>query len=356
MELVELGGSGLRVSRVGLGCNNFGGRLDLAATRAVVDAALDVGGHVLGHCGELRRGRRERALPRRDPGGSSRPGRARDEVRVGQRDGRRVGGGRPQGDRRLARAASNRPRRPLLPAQARSLDPDCGDARRARRARPSGQGARDRLLELLRGAPRRSRSRRAGARHGALHGPPEPLQPARAARRLRCASALSRARRRVHPVLPARERAADREVQARRARTGGNEAGGARDRGGAVRSGRGARPPSQRNAVTRCTSSRSPASRRPPASARSSRARRNRSRCERTRPRRPGGCPPTRSTRSPDSEARGRAEGPDPVARQSLPLSWSLEESESTFVETTENDLSSCTSTWRPPASVTSTS
>jgi aryl-alcohol dehydrogenase-like predicted oxidoreductase len=43
MELVELGDSGLRVSRVGLGCNNFGGRLDLAATRAVVDAAVDVG-------------------------------------------------------------------------------------------------------------------------------------------------------------------------------------------------------------------------------------------------------------------------------------------------------------------------
>ena len=31
------------VSRVGLGCNNFGGRLDSAATRAVVDAALDAG-------------------------------------------------------------------------------------------------------------------------------------------------------------------------------------------------------------------------------------------------------------------------------------------------------------------------
>ena len=43
MELVELAGSGLRVSRVGLGCNNFGGRLDLAATRAVVDAALEAG-------------------------------------------------------------------------------------------------------------------------------------------------------------------------------------------------------------------------------------------------------------------------------------------------------------------------
>ena len=43
MELVDLGESGLRVSRVGLGCNNFGGRLGLAETRAVVDAALDAG-------------------------------------------------------------------------------------------------------------------------------------------------------------------------------------------------------------------------------------------------------------------------------------------------------------------------
>ena len=43
MELVDLGGSGLRVSRVGLGCNNFGGRIDFDATRAVVDAALEAG-------------------------------------------------------------------------------------------------------------------------------------------------------------------------------------------------------------------------------------------------------------------------------------------------------------------------
>lgn len=33
----------LEVSVVGLGCNNFGGRLDLAATKAVVNAALDAG-------------------------------------------------------------------------------------------------------------------------------------------------------------------------------------------------------------------------------------------------------------------------------------------------------------------------
>jgi aryl-alcohol dehydrogenase-like predicted oxidoreductase len=41
----ELGG--LRVPAVGLGCNNFGRRVDLAGTRAVVDAALDAGANFL---------------------------------------------------------------------------------------------------------------------------------------------------------------------------------------------------------------------------------------------------------------------------------------------------------------------
>jgi aryl-alcohol dehydrogenase-like predicted oxidoreductase len=39
----RLGNSGLPVSIVGLGCNNFGGRIDAAQTKSVVDAALDVG-------------------------------------------------------------------------------------------------------------------------------------------------------------------------------------------------------------------------------------------------------------------------------------------------------------------------
>ena len=43
MEFRNLGTSGLRVSVVGLGCNNFGGRLDLAATQAVIDRAIDAG-------------------------------------------------------------------------------------------------------------------------------------------------------------------------------------------------------------------------------------------------------------------------------------------------------------------------
>ncbi|HVI34788.1 MAG TPA: aldo/keto reductase [Gaiellales bacterium] len=73
MEHTDLGP--LRVSRVGLGCNNFGGRLDLAATRRVVDAALDAGidlfdtADIYGNgggserlLGELLQGRRDRVV------------------------------------------------------------------------------------------------------------------------------------------------------------------------------------------------------------------------------------------------------------------------------------------------------
>src|SRR5262252_7871559 len=43
MRYRSLGDSGLVVSVAGLGCNNFGRRVDLAGTRAVVDAAIDAG-------------------------------------------------------------------------------------------------------------------------------------------------------------------------------------------------------------------------------------------------------------------------------------------------------------------------
>ena len=43
METRYLGNSGLEVSLVGLGCNNFGRRLDQAQTSDVVSAAIDKG-------------------------------------------------------------------------------------------------------------------------------------------------------------------------------------------------------------------------------------------------------------------------------------------------------------------------
>jgi aryl-alcohol dehydrogenase-like predicted oxidoreductase len=70
-----LGSEGPEVSVVGLGCNNFGGRVDLEGTRAVVDAALEAGvtffdtADVYGNkggseqfLGEVLEGRRDRVL------------------------------------------------------------------------------------------------------------------------------------------------------------------------------------------------------------------------------------------------------------------------------------------------------
>ena len=75
MELRPLGDSDLHVSAVGLGCNNFGGRIDGSATRRVVDAALDTGvnfldtANVYGNrggsetlLGEILEGRRDRVV------------------------------------------------------------------------------------------------------------------------------------------------------------------------------------------------------------------------------------------------------------------------------------------------------
>jgi aryl-alcohol dehydrogenase-like predicted oxidoreductase len=43
MEFRNLGASGLRVSAIGVGCNNFGVRSDAAASQAVIHKALDLG-------------------------------------------------------------------------------------------------------------------------------------------------------------------------------------------------------------------------------------------------------------------------------------------------------------------------
>src|SRR4029079_2804158 len=43
MQIRNLGGSGLRVSAVGLGCNNFGQRQDLDTSRNGMHKAIDLG-------------------------------------------------------------------------------------------------------------------------------------------------------------------------------------------------------------------------------------------------------------------------------------------------------------------------
>jgi aryl-alcohol dehydrogenase-like predicted oxidoreductase len=84
----------LEVSVVGLGCNNFGRRVDVGGTREVVDAALDVGvtffdtaesyggGRSEAFLGEALHGRRDRVVLATKFGGSSAEGRgSHDEIR-----------------------------------------------------------------------------------------------------------------------------------------------------------------------------------------------------------------------------------------------------------------------------------
>lgn len=75
MQKRQLGNSGLSVSVVGLGCNNFGGRIDAASSRRVIDSAIEAGitffdtADIYGNqggsetiIGEALRGRRDRVV------------------------------------------------------------------------------------------------------------------------------------------------------------------------------------------------------------------------------------------------------------------------------------------------------
>ncbi|MGH2859606.1 MAG: aldo/keto reductase [Solirubrobacteraceae bacterium] len=88
-----LGASGLRSAVVGLGCNNFGRRLDLAGTRAVVDSALQEGVTFFDTADIYGRGLSEEYL------GKALNGR-RDEVVLATKFGMDMGDGRgPRGSR-----------------------------------------------------------------------------------------------------------------------------------------------------------------------------------------------------------------------------------------------------------------
>lgn len=86
MDLRTVGRSGLQVSVLGLGCNNFGSRIDEDAARAVVQASLDVGVTFFDTADSYGEGRSEEYLGRA-------LGEHRDEVVVATKFGSRVGDG-----------------------------------------------------------------------------------------------------------------------------------------------------------------------------------------------------------------------------------------------------------------------
>ena len=161
MEFVQLGDSGLRVSRVGLGCNNFGGRIGLEETRAVVDAALEVGVTFF-----------DTAETYGSGGGSERllgeilEGDAIESCsRRSSAEGQGFGDGTAASVRKAIDGSLERLRTDCIDLyhlhKPDPATPIAETLRRARRARARGQGAGDRMLELLGRAARGGRPRRA---------------------------------------------------------------------------------------------------------------------------------------------------------------------------------------------------
>ena len=268
MDYRRLGDSGLKVSEIGLGCNNFGMRIDQAATNAVIDAAIEHGvtffdtADVYGG-----RGKSEEMM------GVALKGK-RDKVVLATkfaspdgrwaRQARRLAALHHGGGRGQPEAAADRLHRPLPDAPARPGHADRGDAERPRRPRDPGQGPLHRQLQLHRLDDRRRRLDVEERAHEPLRLGAEQLLAAGAPRGARGDAGLRAVRPRHAALLPARLGHADRQVQARRG------AGRRHPDGGLGRAGAGRRSATRTStrsrrwkagrpsAATRCWSWRSP--------------------------------------------------------------------------------------------------
>jgi aryl-alcohol dehydrogenase-like predicted oxidoreductase len=228
MTYRQLGDSGLTVSTIGLGCNQIGGKLDLDATRTVVEAAIDVGITLFDTAD----------MYGAEPGASeSLLGQAlvgrRDRVVVATKFGMSMRGTtlpehEARGSRRYIRAS--------IEASLRRLRTDHVDLYQMHEPDPRTpiEETLDALGELVRDGKVRylGSSNFTGwqivdadwvARTSAgapSHQRAERIQPARTRRRDRGHSSRRKRRGRRHSVLPARTRAAERQVPTRQAGAG----------------------------------------------------------------------------------------------------------------------------------------
>ena len=226
MTYRRLGDSGLVVSVVGIGCNNFGRKLDLDGTRAVVDAALDAGITLFDTAdiyGEPQGGSEELL-------GAALKGR-RDDVVLATKFGMDMDGlngadcGARGSRRYIVRAVE---------ASLRRLGTDYIDLYQMHEPDPATpiEETLAALDDLVRDGKVRylGNSNFAGwqiadadwtartAGHDPVHQRAEPVQPAGARGRGRGDAGLRAVRPRPAAVLPARQRAAHRQVPARRGR------------------------------------------------------------------------------------------------------------------------------------------
>ena len=262
--------------------NNFGRRLDLDGTVAVVDAAFDAGINLIDTADIYgNQGGSETLL------GEALKGR-RDEVVLATKFGMDMGGANgpdwgARGSRRYIRLA--------VEASLRRLQTDWIDLYQYHQPDGitpleetvaaldelvrRGQGPLHRLVELRGLAGRGRRLVRPQRRHEPLHQRAERLLAARPHGRAGAHARVRRPRRRHPPLLPARERPAHRQVPPGRSRAERHPHGVAarlRERPRPSTASRRSRP-TRPSAPRRCSTSRSPASPRNRRSARSSPAR-----------------------------------------------------------------------------------
>ncbi len=224
MQIRNLGRSGLRVSAVGLGCNNFGQRTDLETSRKVIHKALDLG-ITLFDTADIYAGM----------GGSETVlgqvlGDRRKDIVLATKFGMPMDDGRKQGaSRRYIMAAVEASLKrlktdyiDLYQLHGRSADADRGNAARARRPGAPGQGALHRLLEFLGLAVAEAELTARQLNVNRVRLLPGRIQPGDA--RPREGSAAGGAANTTRPaaVLPAGQRPADRQVPARRRGAGGH--------------------------------------------------------------------------------------------------------------------------------------
>ncbi|MFI5306244.1 MAG: aldo/keto reductase [Polyangiales bacterium] len=155
MEHRRLGSSGLKVSAVGLGCNNFGMRCDAAQTQAVVHKALDVG-ITLFDTADIYggRGASETLL------GKALGPRRKDIVLA-----TKFGG--PMGESPLERGASRRYVQRAIEASLRRLDTDYIDLYQLHF--PDGETPIDETLDALDQVVRQGKARYVGCSNFASH-------------------------------------------------------------------------------------------------------------------------------------------------------------------------------------------
>ena len=208
----------------GLGCNNFGMRIDEEQTEAVVRAALDAGINLF-DTADIYGGTRSEEFLGRALGRPSGRRRHRHEVR--RADRRRATRVRA---RRTSAARSRTVCGGSAPTASTSTSCTCPTRRRrsrTRSARSTSSCARARCARSALATSRPSMIDEADgveprARVGPLRQRAERVQPAPPRSRAAACSTLRAQRHRLPPLLPARERHAHRQVPAQRSAAGGH--------------------------------------------------------------------------------------------------------------------------------------